>query len=370
LLSPENVVLDPDWQPFAYDAKADGLVFAYLPRETQRRKVFLDRRYVHDAPMAGPVSVKALPRDAVRAQAGPIHFVFHTAFCCSTLLARALDIPGASMGLKEPAILGAFADACAAKPHSLDLVRSLGTALDLLSRPLAPGEVQVVKASNLANTMVPQVLDLRPDAKAIIMHSTLENYLRSTAQKSILGRAFNREALALLHPVMPLSRDLTTDILLRLTDLEVAALVWLMQMRFLNDVALRYGPARVRTLHGKTLLQRPAETLTRVGAFFDIALPNGVTWDAVADGPVFREHAKAFGRPFSAEARMAELSAAGEQHAIEIDSVMQWAQGIAAKTAAPQMLGDTLLSTRTGPPGPASRPGNGAPQAPPAPRHS
>ena len=364
------MVLDPTWQPFAYDAKADRLVFAHLPRAVQRGKVFLDQRYVQDVPMSAPIAAKALSRDAVRAQAGPIHFIFHTAFCCSTLLTRALDIPGAAMGLKEPAILGSFADANAIRPNSLDVTTSLGIALDLLSRPLAPGEVQVLKASNLANTLVPQLLDLRSDAKAIIMHSTLENYLRSKAQKSIAGRAFNREALMLLHPVMPLSSELTPDVLLRLTDLEIAALVWLMQMRFLNDVALRYGTARVRTLHGKTLLQRPAETLTRVGAFFGIDLPQTTTWDAIADGPIFREHAKAFGRPFDAEARAAELQAAGEKHAIEIESVMQWAQGIAANTAAPQMLGDTLFNARPAQPGPASRAGNGAPQGPQAQHHS
>jgi hypothetical protein len=370
LYSPERLVLDPNWHPFAYDAKADSLSFAHLPRAIQRQKVFLDDRYVQDAPMVGPVPARSLPRDALRAQAGPIHFIFHTAFCCSTLLARALDIPGAAMGLKEPAILGDFAAAASAKPNSLDVTTSLGTALDLLSRPLEAGEVQVVKASNLANGIVPQILDLRPDARAIIMHSTLENYLRSTAQKSIIGRVFNREALRLLHPVMPLSRDLTTDVLLRLTDLEVAALVWLMQMRFLNDVAVRYGPSRVRTLRGKTLLQRPAETMARVGGFFGIDLREETTWDAVASGPVFQEHAKSFGRPFNAEARMAELKAAGEQHAIEIESVLTWAEGIAAKTAAPQMLGDTLINTKPSRPEPASRLGTCAQPGPQAPHHS
>lgn len=370
MVSPESLVLDPDWQPFAYEAKADALTFAHLPRESQRGKVFLDQRYVQDAPMTGPVSVKALPRDGLRAQTGPIHFIFHTAFCCSTLLTRALDIPGASMGLKEPAIFGSFADAYATNPNSLDVTTSLGVAIDLLSRPLTRGEVQVVKASNLANTLVPQALDLRTDAQAIIMHSTLENYLRSTAQKSIVGRAFNREALMLLHPVMPLSPELTPDILLCLTDLEIAALVWLMQMRFLNEVALRYGTSRVRTLHGRTLLQRPAETLARVGTFFGISLPETTTWDAIASGPIFREHAKSFGRPFSAEARTAELEAAGVQHATEIESVMAWAAGIAAKTATPQMLGDTLFNAKPAQPAPGSRPGNGAPQGPPAQHHS
>ena len=44
--------------------------------------------------------------DVVRAAARPatMHFIFHSAFCCSTVLARAFDIPGIAMGLKEPPI--------------------------------------------------------------------------------------------------------------------------------------------------------------------------------------------------------------------------------------------------------------------------
>ena len=42
--------------------------------------------------------------DALPSAKAP-HFIFHSAFCCSTLLARAFDIEGQSIGLKEPTIL-------------------------------------------------------------------------------------------------------------------------------------------------------------------------------------------------------------------------------------------------------------------------
>ena len=41
----------------------------------------------------------------------PPQYIFHSAFAASTLLARALDVPGVAMGLKEPAILNELAEA-------------------------------------------------------------------------------------------------------------------------------------------------------------------------------------------------------------------------------------------------------------------
>src|SRR5438552_3069742 len=102
-------VRNADWLPYWYAANDDMLVFAHLPREAQRRAVFLDPRFLARAQKSDPVPLAELPAAQIREQAGKMHFIFHTAFCCSTLLTRALDIPGVSMGVKEPSVLAAFA---------------------------------------------------------------------------------------------------------------------------------------------------------------------------------------------------------------------------------------------------------------------
>ena len=46
---------------------------------------------------------------AARGTDAPIHFIFHSAFCLSSVLARAFDMPGTSMGLKEPMLFNDLA---------------------------------------------------------------------------------------------------------------------------------------------------------------------------------------------------------------------------------------------------------------------
>jgi hypothetical protein len=343
MLSPDRVVTDPTWQPFVYDANTDRMDFVNLPREVQREVAFIDQRYVNGRPKVGPFATSTLPRDMVRAHAGQMHYIFHTAFCCSTLLTRAFDLPGASMGLKEPAIIGSFPANYASNPRSFDENGPLSIAVDLLSRPLSPGETQVLKISNMSNTLVHQLLKLRPGAKVVIMHSSLEDYLNSIIRRGIVGRVFNRNALLVFLPFMALEPLSAPERLLRLTDLEVSALVWLMQMRLLHGLIAQYGAARVKTLQDAKLLADPTRALTCAGNHFGIG-PRGTTWGEIAGGPIFGQHSKAHGRSYGAEQRSEERRVSGDE-ALEIDTITKWARSVAVQTATPLHLGDTLTTS-------------------------
>src|SRR5262245_22346461 len=69
-----SYVRDAAWVPDAYDARHDTLVFAHLPRDAQRRAVFLDPRFIARAPKSAPAPVADLPAEAIDAAAGPLHF--------------------------------------------------------------------------------------------------------------------------------------------------------------------------------------------------------------------------------------------------------------------------------------------------------
>lgn len=337
-----TLIDDPAWLPYDYNLQRDALTFAYAPRETQRRATFLDPRHIHDAPKSQAVPLAALPRDRVRGRAQPLHFIFHTAFCCSTLLARALDVPGVSMGLKEPAVLAPLGYVWAKGARTETHNRALDITLDLLSRPLAPGERQIAKLSNAANMLLPDLLARRPDSKVLLLYSDLDVFLEGTLSKGAPGRSFARHLFTLLYPHAPLVK-LKVEELIGQTDVQLAVQAWLMQMVIFDQVAQRFGPGRVRTLKDETFLARKADTLSRTAAFYGLAQPKG-GWASVANGPTFKQHAKHPSDAFNDGARRTELNRTRAAHKDEIDAALVFAREIAAHTGAPQSLGDTVFA--------------------------
>lgn len=335
-------IQDATWIPHVYDARADTLVFARLTRGAHRRAVFIDRRFVDLTQQSPPAPLADLSPDAVRRARAPMHFIFHTAYCCSTLLTRALDIPGVSMGIKEPAVLVNFAQHWANARQTPGALDAFSATLDLLSRPLSPGETQIVKPSNVATHLIPEILHLRPDARALVLWSGLETFLGAIVRRGAGGRAFARQVFQGFADAIPLDPTFSREELLIQTDLQLAAQVWLMQMAFLSSVVRRHGPARIRVLNSDTFLAHPARTLTALSQHFGLALDTERCVE-IAGGAVFREHAKQPLAPFDAAAHHAQNQALDAAHANEIVVTKAWAVELARQCNVPLALPDTLF---------------------------
>lgn len=333
---------DAEWHPFDYDLHQRAITFAHVPRATQREVVFLDQNYLKDAPKSRPMPIASLDGDRIKENAGPVHFIFHTAFCCSTLLARALDIPGVSLGLREPGIVTSFAWHWANARQMTGALGALDMSLDLLSRPLSAGEVQIVKTSNICNHLLPEVMQFRPDAKILLVHSSLSEFLLAIAKRDMAGRWFARLVFQAHSAALPLDVAITPEEQQMHTDLQVAAQLWLMQMAFFNSIAQHYGPSRVRTISSEAFLRDKTHALAAAGKQFGLDL-NERDWGDHAARPVFSEHAKEKGRAFDSKARSSVLAETRAKHAAEIDAAEQWARQLASRCNIPMTLGDTLL---------------------------
>jgi hypothetical protein len=335
-------VQNAEWLPYWYKENDDALIFAHLPREAQRRAVFLDPRFLARAPKSDLVPMTELPDSEIREQAGKMHFIFHTAFCCSTLLTRALDIPGVSMGLKEPSVLVTFARHFGTGRRTPGGLSGLGITLDLLSRPLITGEAQIIKPANTVNHIIPTILHSRPDAKALVLYSSLEAFLLAIARRGLDGREFARQLYSQCALAIPIE-NLTPEQLFMQTDLQIAARAWLMQTTFIAKVAKRFGPDRVRILSSDTMLANKTGALTRVARFFDLPL-GAAQIAAIAHGPVFKEHSKHPALAFDTAAHEAQHDEAGARHFDEVNAVRAWARTLAYRTGAPLALTETLMS--------------------------
>ncbi|HYI41809.1 MAG TPA: hypothetical protein VE053_15990 [Allosphingosinicella sp.] len=333
------IATDSTWLANRYDESLDAVHFVRLTREAHRAVTFITDEYI---PAEAPRLVLRLSEVAAAAgPPAPLHFIFHSAYCCSTVLARAVDIDGISMGLKEPLILNDMVGwrRRGADPRRLGAV--LDSVLTLLARPFAPGEAVVVKPSNVLNGIAPAMLSLRPRANAILLYAPLPDFLRSIARKGLWGRRWVRELFIgqLRDGIVDLG--LGDQNYLDLTDLQVAAAGWLAQQGVFAHLVDRFGPKRVRTLDSATLMARPGEAMAGLSGLFGLGLDERAI-ERVLAGPAFTSHSKS-NAGFSAADRLAEQRDAAETHADEIEKVAAWAEAVAAAAGLPIRLKAPLL---------------------------
>lgn len=313
---------DSDWLAHRFDGARGIVRFLRVPREDHRAATFLDDEYLGarehlDVPVGDLASMDF-------GAAAPVHFIFHSAFCCSTLLARAFDLPGRSIGLKEPRILNDLAFEAHNKRLRSDI---LTLVLALLARTAARGEAVIVKPSNEANILIEPLLAGQPASRAILLSSPLQDFLYSVAKKGMWGRIWARRQHSRLRSFQRRDPGFSANELFEQTDLQIAAMAWLMQRGQFQEVHAAF-PGRVRSLDSVALLARKAGQLRACADWFGIVLEAGEA-EAVAESGVFSEHAKELGRDYGADVRQAERDALRQTHHEEIDMVANWTEAVA-----------------------------------------
>ena len=335
--SAAEIARDPEWLAHRYDEGGDTVRFIRVPRAVHRSVTFLTDEYLPAGPSPVVIDRIAGGRGATP---GPLHFIFHSAFCLSTVLARAFDVPGIAMGLKEPLILNDICGFRLRGGERRQVAKVLDSALVLLARPFAPGEAVIVKPSNIFNGLATVSLAMRPEARALLLHAPLETYLRSIAKKGMTGRLWVRDLLVkqLREGLIDLGFD-SADYL-GLTDLQAAAVGWLAQHALFAALIARF-PDRVRSLDSETLLARPVAVMAALADLYGLPLDDAAIAGIVA-GPAFATHSKS-GAAFGAAARAAEYDAAMRLHGDEIAKVAVWAAAVAQHAGVAMVPGAALI---------------------------
>ena len=322
----DAAMADASWLAHRYDPGNDAVQFLPVPRAEHRRATFLTDEYLRGG--SAPLTVRR--GDAVRAAPprAPMHFMFHSAYCCSTLLARAMDRPGWAMGLKEPVILNDIVGWRRRGGTGPDMASVLDDTLTLLARPFEKGEAVIVKPSTVVNGLAAAMLTLRPESRAVLLHAPLRTYLGSIAKKGIDGRLWVRTLLTGMLDDKLVDLGFTMRDHLGQTDLQVAAVGWLAHHKLFTQLVERFGAGRIRTLDSATLMAEPQAAIAALARLYDRPLsPDAI--DEIAGGPAFKTHSKSGGE-FDATDRVREHSDAAAIHADEIDKVARWSEAVAA----------------------------------------
>jgi hypothetical protein len=338
------VAADPDWLPHTFDESGTALTSVHVPRADRARLTFLsDDHYRGNYPKVA-LPAEAL-REAAAAAPGPaaLHFIYHTSFCCSTLLAKALDIPDLTVGLREPDVLINLANRFIRSEDAANRAR-LDLVLRLLGRPYAGERAVIVKPTNFANRLVAATLTLRPGSRAILLYSDLRTLLLSFAKKGMRGRIWGRRLYAQCAAWTSLRTGFSPKDTFEQTDLQIAGLAWLMQIDHFNRMAASFGPARVMTLDSAAFMAAVPETLAAAGAFFSLDIGESQA-RAIAAGPVFTTHSKFAQQDYSVEARDADHAALMAAHGEEIAMVEKWVEAVAGHCRVPLQPGPTTAGS-------------------------
>lgn len=318
---------DPGWFPLAYEATSGRFEMLRVTLEQLGSASFLDRRGLKVAPGgnqvvdAASISVADLPAPS---------FLFHTAFCGSTLLARALHAPPKAVALKEPLILHSLATAGMRATGDEERARiegDLSRALSLLSRPWTPGGRVLVKPANQINGWMPRILSASPRSRAVLLYSDLRSFMISCFKKLPASEQRIRwMAQALLHDSQLASRlGISPNASFNLV--ESCALAWYAQMeRYGHALREDVGTDRLRSLDFAQVLAAPADTTAACAQWLQLD-DDGLEARVQA---VFSRHSKASGGTYDALDREQENSRVLDMFGPTIDRAMHWATNVVA----------------------------------------
>jgi hypothetical protein len=245
------------------------------------------------------------------------------------------------MGLSEPVILNDVVGFRRRGGDPRAVARLLSGSMTLLARPFAPGEMVVVKPSNILNPLATAMLRLRPDARAVLLYAPLPLFLASVARKGMWCRLWAREHLEGLLTDQAVDLGFTARDHFRHTDLQVAAVGWLAQHALFASLAAA-EPGRVVTLDSEALLADPRRALDTLARHYG-ANPDQAVIEAMAAGSAFRRHSK-FGQAFDPAERAREQEDAARVHGEEIARVTEWAGAVAATAGLSMTLPQPLLA--------------------------
>jgi len=323
-----EIYSDPQQVPWRFNPQTGDYEFLRLTRDKIAEASFLDHRapgadgsktYVSFEELKAAASAASKPQTPA--------YIFHIAFCSSTLISRCLDAPGKALALKEPLSLVSIAHAkgfgnMAGGATYPELFRLTN---DLLARPHEGTERAVIKPSNGANDLLADVLALEPNAKVLLLFTNIRRFLLSIVKRGQVGRFFARALLR--HPWGEDQRisKMSAAQVLQLTDLHAAALAWLFQTDSFAQALSQYPQSRIRALDASGFEKDPRRALGAMDSFFELGLGEEHI-ETVMSGPLLTQDAKTTDQAFDAGERAEDEKRLEVMYGDDFDNTIAWAE--------------------------------------------
>ncbi len=348
--SEPDILASPALFPRQFDLAQRVALLVRMTRDTYRDSTFLDERTMVSDPRAMTVPIQALAKRLARDARPnpPVNYLFHTAFCGSTLLSRCLELPGTSFALKEPGPLHQLAcvrrdlASDAPTPVRVDdalLDDALRIATTLLARTWSPGEIALIKPSDTCNNLIAPILSSSAESRAVLLYSRIDDFvvamLKNDKRRAYVAGMLPRARVDLAGALDHVETE-------SLTPPQTAAYVWLAQIRaYLQELASH--PGRSATLDGALIFSRPSDVIRAVAAQMRLNLADR-TINKIVKGPVFNADSKDPTRPFDHEAYQAKRAQTKASLEPEIREARRWLDAHASAIDLPDELPSPALA--------------------------
>ena len=316
-----SILSDPAWFPYVFDSRFQNLTFIKTAAEPLRRAPFLDERFLTADTQTTSLPIAELIQPAAAlAHAVKPAFIFHSAFCCSTLMAGALDNPKKVLALKEPQILMSLANAKRMlarnnRPRA-EYERLMVLVINLLSRRFSTEEAIVIKPTNAVNNIIEDVRKM--GLPFIMLQSNLEDFLISVLKKGEPCKSFIRtqyNIFSLDHG--PISK-IDPRQAMTLTDLQVACLVWRHQILLFKTLG-----ARSLLINDKAFLAQQEQTVLQAAQTLGLDM-SAKDASALTAQRYFSKNAKFQDQALSARDKEQSANAIRQKYSQEISESLAW----------------------------------------------
>jgi len=271
----DDLLRDPRWFLEDYRAEQNAFALVATDRASLASQPFLDQRWNRSALRHVQAPITGIEQRIPVSEALPgLNFIWHTSLCCSTIIAESLDCPGHNLALREPFVLVSVADARRAHGHRGRAMpaRLPELTFRLLAKPEAEGAQVTVKPSNFANILA-QDAARQTAGQALFLYSSLERFLLAIAKGGFQTGKYARRLFANIagDSGQPLPWPPAT--VFEMSDLEIAALAWHLQIAEFQRSISAYGSSRAASLDCEDFLHAPLETLEKINALLALGLP-------------------------------------------------------------------------------------------------
>lgn len=308
--------------PAQIDVENEQIQFIEITKKQLDSLAFHDKR-LNQSKIAIQTSKIASIKSSINNSS--ISYIFHTAFCGSTYLSKLLGQKFFSV--REPNVFMDLANIKRINPRFSDNKQLLN---DWIEKTLSSFNNQfgnkqnlLFKPSNSCNNIINSLLESSPQSKAILLYTNLDDFLVSILKKGESGKSFIRH----LYNIFSLDKSpfAITDFrkVNCFTDLQIACLVWCMQMHVYQQIAYSGNNDRIKFLETNTLLNNPKLAILKISQFFNNQL-NKLEINTLEELGLFSSHSKHSGKDYNTEIRKQEISKIKNKYSQEFEEIHQW----------------------------------------------